>query len=526
MTGLVRAFRCGIPASVVLLLLLLAGCATVPYMRLRPTPEWVLEPPVSTDDHEYFVAAGTDPGGDIEAAEDAAAASLLTRINQALGVDVSVLTTAEARSTLDSFESSVREQVTQSGAGRVAGLRIVDRYLVDQDGRVTVHLLGRYERSAFEAERAERRSLLAARQALFLEPERRADAQAQTGSIGAAVQGYLQAATAAARAVEESRAALPGRDIAPARGADPSRDASARDSGVGLRRAPIVLERALAKAIELASGITISARSGPERVEVGSAPGEPVRFVVTGPNGSPASGLPLEIAYPQVRGDRTVVGRVTVRTDNDGIARVDLPVIELVGDIEVYARIHASVYLELLGGLPDDVKARRVALETALTRPRAEWRVRSYSRAREIPTTLMVVETDATGARMPSGHTTDGLAQVLTQAGFRLVASGSPAATQVVRSQSDMIRHLQNTAPPEARRAVFGTATIVDFTEADGYMAKVRATVTVVDLNSEEILYTTSAVKNARSASADQALTTAFHQLGRTLGERLASRLP
>ncbi|MFW5738218.1 MAG: hypothetical protein ACOCYX_04840, partial [Spirochaetota bacterium] len=113
----------------------------------------------------------------------------------------------------------------------------------------------------------------------------------------------------------------------------------------------------------------------------------------------------------------------------------------------------------------------------------------------------------------------------LSQAGFRLVAAGSESLAGLQSSQTQIIRHLQNTVPAEADRVVFGTARIVEFTESDGYLAKVSATLTVMDLATEEIVYTTSGVKNARSASADQSLATAFLQLGRMLGERLAANL-
>ncbi|MFP4115228.1 MAG: hypothetical protein ACOC2Y_06245 [Spirochaetota bacterium] len=486
--------RRGALASALLILSLLAGCATSPYVERDTPPEWVTEPPASTGEHEFFVATGTDASGDIGAAEEAAAGSLLTQINQALGVDVTVLTTSEARATLDSYEASVRRQVTQSGSGRVEGFRIADRYLVADGDRITVHLLGEYERGAFAAERAERRALLSAREALFTEPESRADAAARAGDIADAVRGYLQAALAATEASE-------------------------------MRLAPIVLERSLAKAVDLTAGLTVSARSGPEAVETGRVPEEPVEFAVLDATGRPVSGLPLEIAHPHASGDRTVIRRTVVVADSEGIARAELSRVELVGEIEVTARIDVSAYRDLLDGLPESVAARRSTLENALASPRASWKVTAYSRAAEVPTTLVIAEADAAGVQMPSSHTADGVAQALSQAGFRLVAAGSESLAGLQSSQTQIIRHLQNTVPAEADRVVFGTARIVEFTESDGYLAKVSATLTVMDLATEEIVYTTSGVKNARSASADQSLATAFLQLGRMLGERLAANL-
>ena len=489
--------RAVLPAAlpaVLVVLLAVAGCATGPAGR-RAVPDWVLSPPGGTDRYEYFVASGSDRGGDVAAAQANAAGALLSQIHQALGVDVSVLTTAEARATLDSYEASVRQEIVQSGDGRVEGFRIADRYLVEEEGRVTVHLLGEYERAAFLAERNARRALLAEREALLLEPERRADADAAAGRAGAAVTGYLQAAAAAA-------------------------------AGSQLRIAPVVLERSLSRAVALVEGFSLRALDGPHQVPTGNRPDTPVRFALSGSNGAAMVGVPIEISYPEIAGERRIVRRTTLVTDSRGIVEFSYPRVELVGDVEVTARIESAAYLSLLRGLPESVRSQRLAIENGLAGTRASWRFLAVSRAREIATTLVVSETDASGAPISSQWTRDGLAQALSEAGFRLVTNDIDPGSHTGRSQSEVVRDLQMTLPGDVRRVVLGVATISDFSQADGFLARVTATVTVVDLSTGEVIYTTSAVKNARSSSAQQALNTAFHQLGRTVGEQLAARLP
>ncbi|HKJ85975.1 MAG TPA: hypothetical protein VKA06_07855, partial [Spirochaetia bacterium] len=289
-------------------LLVLAGCATQPGISRRPAPDWVVQPPAASGGNEFFVATGSDLSGDVEAAEAQAAGSLLLQINQALGVDVTVLTTAEARSTLDSYEASVLQQVTQSGSGRVEGLRIADRYIDERDGRVTVHLLGEYERTAFLAERAERRALLASREELLLAPEREADTAAASGRTGGAILGYLQAADAAARAED------------------------------GLRIAPVVLERSLQKAVSLAEGLSIEAVSGPGQTRVGTSPTEPLRFAVRDAEGRPVDGLAVEISYAEPAGRTTVIRRASRVTDDEGAVSFSFPIVEQAGRVEVTAR--------------------------------------------------------------------------------------------------------------------------------------------------------------------------------------------
>ncbi len=488
---MVRWSTAGLAVSI---LLVVSSCATI--RALRPIPEWVLNPPDSTDRYEYFVASGSDRTGDPSAAEQRAAGELLTRIHQALGVDVSVLITADGRATLDSYEASVRQEVIQSGGGRVEGFRIADRYVVEDGERVTVHLLGEYERAAFIAERNARRALVAEREALLLEPEREADAAAGAGRTAAAFQGYLQAAAAAAAAED------------------------------GLRIAPVVLDRSLRKTSSLIDGMLLQAVSGPVQVTTGQRPVDPVRFRLSDSHGAPVHGMPLQISYTEVANQRSAVRRVTLITDADGIVDFAYPRVEAVGMIQVSARIDTSSYLPLLRALPDTASPQRSSIERVLAATRASWEFTAVSLAREVATTILIGETDASGAPISSNRTMEGVAQALGDAGFRLVANGIDPVSQNGRPMAEVIRHLQMTLPGEIRRVVLGVATIADFAPGDGYLVKVSATVTVIDINTEEILYTTSAIKNARSSNAEQALNMAFLQLGRTIGEELSARLP
>lgn len=475
--------------------LVVAGCATAPRPE-RGVPEWVLEPPQPTDRHEFFVATGTDASGDVQAAEEQAASSLLTRINQALGVDVSVLTTAEARSTLDEYEASVRQEVTQSGSGRLEGFRVADRYVARDEGRVTVHLLGEYERAAFAAEREKRRELVAEREALLVERERDADRAVESGRLADGLALYLGVANAAARAQD------------------------------GTRVAPVVLERALQKAADAVAGLRLEPVSGPTRVETGTTPEDPVQFAARDASGRGVQGVPVEISYRDESGNRTVVRRSTVTSDENGFVRFAFPRVRVVGEVEVTARLDTSGVRPSLAGLPDAVDAEREAIEAALAAPRAVWRFLAYSRAREIPTTVVIAETDAAGIPMESRRTAEGVVQSLSEAGFRLLSSGVDASRFAGADESDLVRALQTSLPADARRVVTGTASISDYSDDDGVLVKVVATIRVVDLASGEIVYSTSAVKNARSATAERAITTAFVQLGRAIGEELAARLP
>ncbi len=480
---------------VLLLGLFLSGCATLG--EGRPAPEWVLQPPAADARFEYFVATATSRSGDVAEAEGGAAASLLTQINQALGVDVSVLTTAEARSTLDAYETELEQQVTQSGVGRVEGLRIADRYVVSNDSMVTVHLLGEYEKAAFQTERAERTRLLAEREALLLEPERRAKSAVARGDVSAALLGYAQAAAAAAQAQDE-----------------------------GLRIAPAVLERSLQAANELLRGVRIETLGGPVQPTNGSAPDQPILFLVTDAEGTPIRGAAVEVSFVDRDGARSVVRTRQLVSDENGYVRFAYPEIEWVGDHVVTARLDSDQALTLISRIDGDEADQAGALQTALANTRASYRFASVSRAREVPTAVLVVDTDASGLPMPDQRTAAGINEALSQAGFAIVSANVDNAGIVGQPAEQLGQYLRSVMPPDIDRAIVGTAEITGFTDSEGYLVRVRATLYAIDLATGELVHSVSGVKNAQSSSATGAINSAFLSLGRTLGQELVSTLP
>lgn len=481
--------------TVLLAVFVVAGCATGP--PDRSVPDWLIQPPAADEQNEYFVASATARDGDSAAASEHAAAALLTQINQALGVNVDVLTTAQARSTLDSYEANLVQQVTQAGGGRIEGLRINDRYIVEADGQVTVHLLGAYERTAFERERQARRELLRQREALLLEPEVEAARAAELGESARALLLYSQSAAAAAVAVEE-----------------------------GLRIAPGVLERVLQAAGGLAAGLTLETLSGPVQPMVDTPIAEPVLFLLTDRSGAPVPQAPLEISYQIRSGGRVALRTERLVTGDDGVVRFTHPSATVPGDRSVTARLDLPEVFALTDRLPESMAAQVNSLETAVANVRASYQFNVVSRAREFATAVVITDTDATGAPMPVRRTADGVREVLLQAGFTLVPAEVDYETLALLSDAELAGYLQSVLPTSVERVIVGTAGITDFSDGDGYLVRVSATLHAVDLVLGEPVHQVSGVKNAQSSSANGAITSAFLSLGRALGEELASSMP
>lgn len=474
------------------------ACSTVPVTieeSPREVPDWVIAPPAGTNGIEYFVASGSDGSGDVSAAQEQAASALLLQINQALGVDISFLTTAEARASRDSYEATITEQIVQSGSGRIQGLRIEDRFLVTDEDRVTVHVLGAYERTAFEAERRARESLIAAQEALYLQPEQEAARAITTGNPLEAARLYLIAAEAASRAPESLASAAPARD------------------------------RTLQAAAAALRGVSVAIVSGPREVQAGSVIEEPIVIRLLREGGEPIAGGMIEIA---TRGDGatpSTVRRASLRTDSSGTAQFTLARPERAGRILVTARIQSTEMDQYLRALPQEAGASRAAIQAELARIGAQWEVVASSRAQEIATTVMILETGRDGEVSADASTEAGVVDALIGAGFPLVEHGVTDRVTVAPSTA-AIRSAVESAGTGAQRAIIGTASIAEVSEPDGFLVRVRGQVTVVDLSTNEIVYATSGIKNARSATLEQAINVALYQLGMTLGEDLISRMP
>jgi len=77
-------------------------------------------------------------------------------------------------------------------------------------------------------------------------------------------------------------------------------------------------------------------------------------------------------------------------------------------------------------------------------------------------------------------------------------------------------------------RIVFGTVGITDFQkEGDRFTVKVSGDIKVADLSNGEILYTSgNRFKSAMGTNASSAISAAFKQFGKVVGESMANNLP
>jgi len=480
----------------------LFGCAGAPAkdgLGDREAPEWVISPPMSDSEYEYFVVSASNSEGDIAAAEEAAAFSMIAEINRALGVDLTVETSAEARASLEEFEASVKQAVTQRGAGTIAGLRIADRYIHRTEDRVTVYILGQYDRQAFLKEQRERERLAEEAKAAVSVPEQQGDEYFAQGKYFDAVSKYIEAAAAAA--------------------------------AERIRNAEVKFERNINKAKEVLGKINLKKINDNLSTAIGNSFKSDFMLQVTAERGGTQeslAGVNILISYWRLRSNgKAGIQTVNLSTDQEGLVRFTHPIPDLVGERNVTMVLDLSSALEPLEDVPRSFRSYTDALFDAAAEKRVKFDYTVISRAKNVPTGIVILDTDNTGKPTGSSATAQGIRQALTESGFTIASLNIDAERLQGKRDSEIIRMLRESADGEAERIVFGVVSVSEFDASDdGYLVKVSGTVSVTELDSGQILYSTNAFKRSRSSSSSSAIRSAFVSLGSHFGEELARKLP
>jgi hypothetical protein len=172
-------------------------------------------------------------------------------------------------------------------------------------------------------------------------------------------------------------------------------------------------------------------------------------------------------------------------------------------------------FKSMVAGLDDEIAAKRVSIEYSVV-----------SSARSIPTAVLVVDVDASGAAVV-GTTSAAFVSVLASNGFAIV----PAALgpeSIIGKDDPSILETAKASLGGAKRFAYGTATIASVRDDGGQkIATVSAEIKVVELATGRILYSASKQASAFSSNERGAVESARRQLGqKVLGEDVAANLP
>lgn len=472
--------------------LLMIGCASG--RVTQQVPEWVLSTPQGGDGQEIFVVSGNNPQGNLTEAEEAASAALLSEINQYLGVDITQVATSEGRGSIDAYETEIKNTITLHATGLVTGLRIEDRYVLENANGITVFILAAYDRLELEKERQKRQALLEEKEDAVSVPEEKGDDALAQGR-------YYQAAVSFA----EAAAAALGSDI---------------------RNADIKFERIITKLTQVIQELELRVLEVPEQLVVNQQNQAQFGFgAYVGEQ--PVSGVDLRVSFREARNSgRARIQSIQVKTNQDGRVGVQLPPPTLVGRQELSVQLDIAPLLRPLESVPREKQGMVDALLDAAAGKIIQVPYEVISLAREIPLGVYVIDTDVAGNAIEDQRATaQGIIQELSGAGFSVRLLGldprevSPEF-QVVNAT------VESQGSAAVQRLVIGTASLVSVEQRDGFLVQVSGTVEVYDRRSGELLYSRSGIKNSQGASSARAISSAFTALGRDFGALMVSQLP
>lgn len=477
---------------------IMAGCATTGTARpSSPPPAWVTSAPQDTSSAMYFVGSAREESGSLPKAEENATYALIAEITRYLGVEVTAETTSEAKAELDSFTSNLTQVVKQSSSARVAGFRIADRWVHDEGDAVTVYLLGEYDREEIEAERERLAEIELTKARAVSVPEQEGKRLEGDGRYFDAIKKYVEAAAAAYKS--------------------------------DLANAKVFFERNINSARAVVSKLNLAVVRDNIQALVGTPFEDALVVRVLYGEGSGARPVPdvsLEASYRETRNGRVTVRSTALLSDHDGDVVFLPPVSASVGSVSVTFRLDLESYLEPLRGVPAELKPQVNALEDLIVSRRAVLTYTCFSRAKDIPTGVVILDVDKAQNPMSSSETASGVLQGLTNAGFNVSALPFDAALLKGMNDAQVVELLAKTYGSSVERIVFGVIGIEDFTQdGDQFLVKVSGAVKTADMRSGKILYTYQTFNRGIGKNSASAVSAAFRNLGVKFGEDLAAKL-
>jgi hypothetical protein len=489
--------KLGIASGIAAVCLVMASCASAPAQG--KAPDWIFATPKPDATNTYFVGSASDATGDVAAATNDAAATLMSSITQYIGVKVNVATNGQAQATLDSYSANIKSTVTSASQNQVSGFSVKERYIQNEKGtkRVTVYVLAAYATDDLEKERARIADLMKEGVEAVEGPERDGNALLEQNRSYEAVRKFVEAAVAA--------------------------------SGSSIDNSDVYLERNINSARTALSRIRfdVSASTGYKGL-VGQDFGKPFTARILAGEGATASGIPgavVQLSYQRRSGTRLVSKTESVMTDDSGTLRFTPPAPDFVGKAKLSLRLDFQSTLDLLDKVPDKYAGYRDSLAEELRAKYVDVPYEVMSGASGISMAIALVDLDENGVVVPGAATQAGLLDVLIRERFNV--KGLPIAGDQHASLDDAAAKEAASANGFARVA-FGSARITEVhKDGDTYLATGKATLKVLDVASGSVLYSAERGITGLGPDEKSARASVYRELGaKALGEDLLANLP
>lgn len=203
------------------------------------------------------------------------------------------------------------------------------------------------------------------------------------------------------------------------------------------------------------------------------------------------------------------------------------PVPTFVGSEKLTMMLDLSAFLRPLDRVPRSFSSYVSGLQDLVNTKRADFEYVVVSRAKDIPTGIVVLDMD--GASNPTGSsgTASGILEALSADGFKVRTLAYNAASLKGMGDTDIVKSVSASFGNQIERIIFGTIAIDEFEEAKGtYQVRVAGTIKAADLKTGQIFYSKRMFKRSIGSSSDAAVSAAFRNLGVDFGKDLSRNLP
>jgi hypothetical protein len=471
------------------IIIFLASCAGGPGVLDKP-PEWAESEPQDSADVLYFRGSGTSET--LASAKLDAISDLNDAILAAMDLGDPEKWAAAGTEAVNEFLALVEQAVRTPEYAQVEGLSLVNKDgWFDEDRNIVYTIDISWDREAFDRQIAELAELTGVTSLEFRELEERANRAEDDGN---AYEAALIWSTAAG--IAEANANQPG------------------------------YRQALGQVERLLNSLTFSVVSFPTESYVDQRPADPVVFSVASRD-KPVGSAEFLITYIRsARDGSPTVGEARVFSDNSGVVRFRPPAAAFPGVQRVTIAPSIEPFLEFL---VEPENSYVDGLIASVESPSAEAAYEVLSRIREIPMGVLILETDLAGNALSSTAAAIGLLDDLSAEGFNVDIMTLNPQEMLTRTERELLRDLKADERFSERyeRVIHGTVSLESFEQNGGnFSVRVTGTLAMSDIQRQVTLYRSEITKTSRASDSQQAISSAFRQLGRSFAEELIQQAP
>ncbi|MFO7849733.1 MAG: hypothetical protein R6V67_07210, partial [Spirochaetia bacterium] len=410
-------------------------------------------------------------------------------------------TDMEQEKAVEGFSTDLERAAGGEKDPQVPGFTVKDTYVERRGSMVNVYILGEYKKEAIADKKNRLSALLEGEPDQVQKLEEKAEELYEEQSVYRAAGTYIEAAAEACTAGVDD---LEGE-----------------------------CRRLIRKAVTALEEISLERMNNNLQGYVGQSFSEPFRvrvFSSTDEDGG-LEEIPLEVSYREAAspGERRRQ-TASILTNGDGIAAFVRPPPRFAGKDTVLFSLEAEEVLSPLASLkdmPDYIAEEIEELRRVADRRSVEFSYTVKSRAKEITTAVWVVGFDNGGNTLPQTDSSSGILEVLNEEEFDVSGiSLDPSYTDA--PEAEIIEQTEEEYGSRYQRLIFGSARISDFKdEGSRYTVRVTGSVKAADLPSGFIHYDSGELsKSANGQNPQSAISAAFKQFGKHIGQELSEELP